>query len=156
MKTVRIMVLSLLLAVHGLAWGGFNEGLEAARNGNYDTAMKEWKPLAEQGDANSQYHLGVLYHNGLGVPQDYKQAMNWYRKAAQQGLAAAQYNLGVIYHNCNSEAQNYVQAYMWFSIAIENGAAGATSNRDLTASKMTPAQITEAQRLARDWAAKYP
>lgn len=156
MKPVRTMILSLLLAVPGLSWGGFEEGLTAAQKGDYDTALREWQPLARQGDANAQYHLGVMYHNGFGVTQNLQEAINWYRKAAEQGLAAAQYNLGVMYHNGGKVKQDYVQSYMWFDIAEINGALQAGSNREVTASKMTPAQITEARRLAREWISQHP
>lgn len=156
MKRIGIMVFPLLLAVHGLAWGGFNEGLAAARQGDYNTALREWRPLAQQGDANAQYHLGVMYHNGLGITKDYQQALDWYLRAARQGLAAAQYNLGVIYHNGGGVKQDYIQAYMWFNIASVNGIDEAIRNRDLAASKMTPAQVSEAQRLTREWIKKHP
>lgn len=155
MKIIRIMILPALLAVHGLAWSGFDEGLAAAQRGDYNTALREWQPLAQKGDANAQYHLGVMCHNGLGVPQDFKKAMNWYRKAARQGLAAAQYNLGVLYYNGGEVSQNYVQAYMWLNIASVNGVEAALPNRDIAAAKMTPAQISEAQRLAREWMEKH-
>jgi hypothetical protein len=156
MKIIRIMILPLLLTVPGLAWGGFNEGLSAAQRGDYSVALREWQPLAQQGDANAQYHIGVLYHNGFGVTQDYQQAINWYRKAAEQGLAAAQFNLGVLFHNGGKVKLDYVQAYMWFDIAGINGVVQADNNRDVTATKMTPPQIAEAKRLAREWVAKHP
>lgn len=72
----------------------FNVGLAAYQRGDYATTLKEWKPLAEQGDADAQYNLGVMYGDGDGVPQDYAEAMRWYRAAARQGNASAQYNLG--------------------------------------------------------------
>ena len=75
----------------------FAKGAAAYENGDYTAALREWKPLAEQGDAGAQYNLGVMYYHGRGVPQDYKTAMKWYRLAAEQGDADAQFNLGVIY-----------------------------------------------------------
>jgi hypothetical protein len=56
--------------------------------------IKEWRQAAEQGYAEAQYNLGVMYANGEGVPEDDTEAVKWYRKAAEQGLAKAQYNLG--------------------------------------------------------------
>ena len=186
------MVLSVLLAVQGLAWGGLNEGLAAAQAGDYATALRELKPLAEQGNAEAQYLLGVMYGSGDGVPQDYKEAVKWYRKAAEQGNAEAQYSLGLMYatergvpqdykeaakwfrkaaEQGNAEAQyllgamyvrgegvlqDYVQAHMWCNIAGVNGSEQGTSGRDRLAAKMTPAQIAEAQKLAREWVAKHP
>lgn len=154
MKIITLAV--LLLVAHGLAWGGFYEGLAAAQRGDYKVALREWQPLANNGDAQAQYHLGVMYHNGFGIPQDYGEAMKWYRKAARQGLAAAQYNLGVIYHNGGGVTQDYVQAYMWFNIASANGVVQAKRNQEIAATNMTPGQIAEAQNLAQKWMEKHP
>ncbi len=63
----------------------FNKGLEAYRSGDFATALKEWKPLAEQGDADAQHSLGVMYESGWGVPQDDKEAVRLYTLAAEQG-----------------------------------------------------------------------
>ena len=59
--------------------------------------MKWYTLAAEQGNADAQYNLGVMYDNGRGVPQDDKTAVKWYRLAAEQGDASAQSNLGVMY-----------------------------------------------------------
>ena len=65
----------------------FGAGLEAYNAGNYEAALEEWRPLAEQGDAGAQYNLGFMYSNGEGVPQDYAEAAKWYRMAADPGAA---------------------------------------------------------------------
>ena len=67
--------------------------------GDYSTALQEWKPLADQGDASAQTNLGVMYKFGQGVLQDYAEAVRWYRLAADQGDARAQLSLGVMYAN---------------------------------------------------------
>ena len=65
------------------SWGAdFNKGLTAAQNGDFATAFKEWKPLAEQGSAKAQYNLGVMYGNGLGFVQDFINAHMWWNIAA--------------------------------------------------------------------------
>ena len=64
------------------AWADFETGMDAYQRGNYATALGEWRPLAEQGDAQAQLHLGLLYATGDGVPQDYAKARQWYEKAA--------------------------------------------------------------------------
>jgi TPR repeat protein len=92
-----------------------------------------------------------MYHEGKGVPQDSREALKWYRLAADRGTASAQLNLGFMYDRGNGVPQNYVQAYMWYSLAGTSGSAKGPNNRDLIAPKMTPAQIAEAQRLAREW-----
>ena len=88
------------------------------------------------------------------MTQDYTEAVRWYRKAADQGNAFAQNNLGVMYDNGNGVAQDYVQAHMWYNLAAEQGVKLAIENRDSAAEEMTPAQIAEAQKLAREWKPK--
>lgn len=154
MTIIRMMVLSVLLVAQGPVWGGLEEGFEAVTRGDYNAALQEWRPLAEQGDANAQHNLGVIYEYGYGTRQDYKKAMSWYLKAARQGLAAAQYNLGVMYHNGEGVPRDYVQAHMWFSIAGENGIEEVTRNLDIVTKKMTSTQVADAQRLAREWLQK--
>ena len=141
------------------AWAGFDEGMAAYNRGDYATAIREWRPLAKQGVADAQYNLGVMYGEGLGVPQDYAKAVGWWRKAAEQGHATAQYNLGVAYHNGEGVPQNYAQAHMWHNLAASRFPPGedrdkVVKNRDHVAKKMTPAQISEAQKLAREWKPK--
>ena len=75
----------------------FDAGVKATERGDYATALRIFRQLADQGDANAQNNLGVMYKEGLGVAQDYAEAVRWYRKAADQGDAGAQNNLGVMY-----------------------------------------------------------
>ena len=78
-------------------------------------------------------------------------ALKWYRMAAEQGHAGAQNNLGVMYDKGEGVTQDYVQAHIWYNLAAAQGEETARENRDLIAKKMTPAQVAEAQRLAREW-----
>ncbi len=85
--------------------------------------------------------------------------MKWYRKAAEQGNDSAQFNLGVMYTKGRGVPQDYVQAHMWYNLAAAGSPPGedrdsAAKNRDIVAERMTPAQIAEAQRLAREWKPK--
>ena len=100
-----------------------------------------------------------MYDNGQGVPQDYDEAAKWYRKAAEQGYATAQFNLGSAYGKGWGVPHDLVQAHMWLNLAASRYRPGterakAVKNRDIVAEKMTPAQIAEAQRLAREWKPK--
>ena len=72
----------------------YNEGLAAHQAGDYNTALKEWRPLAEQGNAITQYNLALMYKNGEGIAEDNVEAVKWYKRAAEQGYASAQNNLG--------------------------------------------------------------
>jgi len=115
---------------------------------------------AEAGDAEDQYALGVMYDYGLGVPEDYGEALRWYRLAADQGHAEAQVNLGRMYANGRGVPQDYVQAHMWYNLAASRTTGetrdSAVRGRGQVARLMTPTQITEAQRLAREWDAAHP
>ena len=67
------------------AWAEFQVGMDAYNRGDFKTALREWQPMAEQGDARAQFYFGLLYENGDGVPLDYAKARQWYEKAAAQG-----------------------------------------------------------------------
>ncbi len=121
------IVLTLMLKGGAVA-GPFEDGLAAADRGDYATALRLLRPLAEQGNALAQYNLGVMYDQSLGVPQDYAQAVKWYRLAAEQGYALAQYNLGVSYEQSHGVPQDYAQAVKWYRLAAEQGNAGAQYN----------------------------
>lgn len=115
----------LLLAMTVPACADFQTGLEAYKRGDFAAAFKEWQPIAEKGDANAQYNIGLLYAKGEGVPQNYKQAIEWYRKAAEQGVVAAQFNLGVIYANGQGVPADPEEARKWFAMAAQHGIPAA-------------------------------
>ena len=123
---------------------------------DYAQAVIWYRKAADQGFAAAQYNLGVTYRDGQGVPRDYVQAVSWFRKAADQGEAYAQNNLGSMYGTGRGVPQDYAQAYKWYSLSasratnteLRNAAAQA---RDRSASKITPAQLAEAQRLVSGW-----
>jgi len=118
-------------------------------------AVKWFRKAAEQGDPDGQALLGFLYEIGLGVPQNDAEAAKWYGMAAEQGDAAAQYNLGVLYANGQGVPQDNVLASMWWNIAASSGDEDAANYRDKMATKLTPNQIAEAQRMAREWMEKH-
>jgi len=95
-----------------------------------------------------------MCHEGKDVNQDYKAAVKWYKLAAEQGFALAQNNLGGMYYEGKGTLQDYTRAYVWFYIAASLGNGDARKNRDIVEKKMTPAQIAEAQKLAREWTPK--
>ena len=136
-------------------WADYREdrkGLTAYRSGDYATALRIWKPLAEQGNASAQFGLGVMFYDGIGVPQDYKTALKWYKLAAEQGSANAQYQLSVMYGLGHGVIQDWVYAHMWGNLAAKKGNADGGKVRDIATTKMTPAQIKKAKKLARECA----
>ena len=136
--------------------GPFEDGWNAFNSGDYATALRLWRPLAEQGNAGAQFSLGIMWANGHGVPQDHAEAAKWFRLAAEQGFAGAQASLGVTYLEGLGLPQDDVQALMWFNLAASRFPPGedhdrAVQDRDTVAKRMTPAQIAEAEKLAREW-----
>lgn len=125
-------------------------------------AVKWLRKAAEGGEVTAQDYLGVLYATGdSGLEQDYSEAAKWYREAADKGNPHAQNSLGSMYAQGMGVPQDNVQAYVWYNLAAEGIAASETERRkwaafgrDLVARKMTPAQIVEAQKLARKWKPK--
>ena len=124
-------------------------------------AVKWFRKAAEQGHADGQNYLGLMYLLGSGVSQDYSEAVKWFRKAAEQGNPEAQISLGLMYDEGKGVPKDYITAYMWLNLSVSGHpssdvgyGAAARSYRDRVASKMTPAQIAEAQKLAREWKAK--
>jgi TPR repeat protein len=145
------LTLAVLLGSAGMSWSvGLQKGLDAYKNKNYATALRELKPLAEQGYADAQYNLGQMYRRGQGVQQADKTAVKWYRLSAEQGHAFAQTNLGVMYARGQGVIQDNVYAYMWGNLSASNGNEIGGKLRDMVARKMTPAQIADAQKLTRE------
>ena len=158
MKTkplIFLLALTFLFLFSGSVFGGdYEDGRLAIIVKRYKIAYKLWLPLAEQGDAKSQYALGQLYYSGQGVPQDYKQAFKWFQLAAEQEFAPAQYNLGVMYTNGQGVPKDSESAHMWFNVAASNGNKDAVKNRNMLVEQMTPQQIEKAQEMARNWKPK--
>ena len=136
------------------ALADFQKGLDAYESGDFATALREWKPIAELGDAEAQVNLGVMYMQGLGVTQDYKAALKWYTLAAEQEYALAQTNLGFMYAEGNGVTQNNARAYMWWNIAASQGINQAAVNLSMVQRKMAPSEIRKAKQLASDCVAK--
>src|SRR5437879_1694073 len=106
----RLLLVALLTP---MLHADFAAGLHAYEAKNYATALKEWLPLAEAGDAPSQFNIGLLYLDGTGVPQSDEKAVEWFRRSADQGYAKAQGNLGALYAVGRGVRRDYIGAHMW-------------------------------------------
>ena len=133
----------------------FQVGWEAYERGDYAAALREWRPLAEQGDAYAQYNLEGMYIKGRGVPQDDVEAMKWYRKAAEQGNASAQTGLGAGYALGRGVPEDDIQAYAWINIAAAQGDKNAQNIKEFIAESLTNEGRDRAQQLAREYWEKY-
>jgi hypothetical protein len=199
MFVARLFVSAILLAFMTLpptaSADPFEDGVSAFERGDYDAALRIWRPLAEY-DPRAALNLGVMYAEGVGVQKDavealrwlgpaalvgepiaqlhlgimfaegiggrrpnYEAAAAWYRAAAEQGYPDAQVLLAFAYSIGEGVPQDDVAAHMWVSLAAAKLPPGkardaALQLRDQLADKMTPAQITDAQKLAREWTPK--
>jgi TPR repeat protein len=187
MRSLTVVIVAVLISVSSAKAQVLEDAAAAYDKKDYVTALRLYRPLAEQGDAKAQTYLGIMYDAGHGVPQDDAEAVKWWRKAAEQGNALAEmalgrayrfglgvqrddaeavkwwrkaaeqddagalFTLGLNYEVGDGVLQDYLLAYMWMNLAAAHGERGAAISRDKLAAKMTPDQIAEAQRLAREW-----
>jgi TPR repeat protein len=149
---MKIMPLlgAVVLAV-SLGAGAAADPLDAAANayaqGDYATALQDLLPLANQGLAAAQDDLGLMYHNGQGVPKDDAQSLDWYLKAANQGDDQAQLSVGFAYYEGWGVAKNGAQAVAWFS--------KAANQRNAAAQGMVGACYDEGFGVPRDYVTAY-
>ncbi|HWT96193.1 MAG TPA: tetratricopeptide repeat protein [Terriglobales bacterium] len=111
----------LVPVVSAPAWAGFQEGADAYNKGDYQTALGEWMPLAQSGNAQAQNAVGALYDNGLGVASDEAEAFRWYSMAANQNYPMAMRNLGTMYATGHGVPYNLPQAQLWLGRAASAG-----------------------------------
>jgi len=97
------------------------KGLDAYDMGDYETAMAECLPLAEDGNAEAQFCVGQMYANGFGVMMDDAAALKWYGLAATGGSSKAQFQLGVMHANGWGVEMNDDQAAEYYRLAAEKG-----------------------------------
>ena len=148
---MNTIVTTLLVAVTLMyqAHAGVKEAVAAQKRGDFDTARKEYQALAEKGDDKAMIDLGVMYHFGEGVKQDYGKAMEWYLKAFKKNNGNGYSNIGVMYRDGLGVATNRPIAYALFYIVHMRGLGDdstqirAGRNLDKTAKLMKPDEIEE-------------
>jgi hypothetical protein len=123
---------------------------------DYAEAGLWYRRAAADGNALAESTLGDMYYYGRDVPQDFTGAVTWWQRAADRGVAIAQLNLSVMYANGDGVEQDYVRSHLYANLAAAHLPPGedhdiAVKNRAIIAKTLTPAQLAEAQRLARDW-----
>jgi hypothetical protein len=107
--------------------------------------------LADQGDADAQWQLGVRYHNGEEVERDDAQAVMWFFRAAEQGHALAQATLGAYYWAGRGVPQDLSKAYFWSTLALAQGDENSRSRLEGLSSQMTKSQVSSARQQAELW-----
>jgi TPR repeat protein len=127
-RTFEVTVAAVIFGVGfagSIVAGPLQEGEMASNRADSATVLRLWRPLADQGNAEAQFNLGILYELGRGVPQDDEVAANWYRRAADQGHITAQFYLGIMYANGHSVLKDYAAAVKWNRRAADQGYAPA-------------------------------
>jgi uncharacterized protein len=142
------------------AWpSSLSDGASAFRRGDYVTAFKKLRPLAERGHAEAQAILALMYQQGSGVLQDAVMAAHWYLSAAEQGHVGAQYQLGLLYDKGHGVPPSAVIAYKWLNLAAAHAEPREREYyvriRDAVASKLDGEQLAQAQWLAASWAPRW-
>jgi len=127
MRTLSRIVLALFLFLFAAsAWAGdFKKGWKAYSSTDYPVALSEWQDLADAGDANACYGMGLLYGNGFGVDMNDELALKYYLIAAEKGHAEAQYSLGIMHQNGWGLPINEEEGIKWYLLAADQGVVGA-------------------------------
>lgn len=119
-QAIALLCISLV-CINQAAHADFESAGDAYKEGDYETAAREFLPLAENGDHRAMYALGSMYAAGHGVPMDLQEALKWFRKAATYGRPDAQYKIGVMYDRGLGLKQDYRKALNWYGKAAKNG-----------------------------------
>lgn len=158
-RFLRLLLLALMpLVSTPLLAADFASGMRAYETGNFEAAIRELSPLAEQGNAKAQYQMGLIYHNGDGIPQSYKEASKWFRRAAEKGNVDAQVALGRMFSHGQGITQDWVMAYVWLNLAVAQGDDEyglGQKGRRMAEINMTSEQLTRAQALSQEYYRKY-
>ncbi len=140
-----------------LASAGEDEARQFMQAGEYDKAIQELQPLADQGSPTAEYLLGEIYFGGHGG--DMQQSLKWMTASAEQGYAQAQARLGIIYAKGLGVPVNNIEAYRWFSLAAQGADPKAQlktvseANRDVIAKRLSPAERQQAEGMVQSWRA---
>jgi TPR repeat protein len=121
---VAFAILSLVLAPLSLG-ADFGKGQSAYNSADYETAIAEWRQLAEDGHVKAQFGMGQLYSNGFGVAMNDAEALQWFSLAAEQGHADAMQSIAVMHANGWGVPQSDAEAFKWYGLAAENGVTAA-------------------------------
>ena len=121
-RRALIVTFAIIFDLGSLAHAGpLEDGAEALKRHDYATAMKLWRPLAENGDPTAEFRLGTIYDLGLGVPKDVQEAAHWYELSGTHGNAGAQFWLGSHYFSGNELPQDRQKAVAWLERAANQG-----------------------------------
>ena len=149
MKKLLVCMLFVLFGTQVFAKEHY-KGLGAYESEDFDVAIKELKPLGEQGNVKAQELVGLMYYRGQGVPEDNALALKWFLLAAKQGNNHAQLMLGIMHTFGHSVGTDYKLAYMWHNLAAFNGHPEGDFLKDKIAKRLSRSELNTAQSMARE------
>ena len=150
MRLATAIALCLFFAAPAAA-ADYAAGVAAARAEDWEKAMEEWLPLAEDGVAGAQMGVGRLYAYGLGVEKDVAKAVQWHLLAAAQGVPQSQLFVGLAYAGGSGVEKDMLIGQMWLRIAQRFGEPEANNAIFMISQNLPQELIDEAQRRADAW-----
>jgi uncharacterized protein len=143
-----LMALATIVVMIAPVWADFDRGLTAYASGDFDIAAREFSLLAAKGDKEGQYHLGLLYEEGQGVPKNFDEAVACYTQAAAQGYVDAYFALGEIFISRSAPRIDRISAYRWLEMAAKYGHPRGHDEFERNKKAMTASQLDEAAKLS--------
>ena len=130
LKAFSVLLAAAMIGVFfvTVARADFQAGVKAYDAGDYAAAIAEWRPLADQGNLEAQFGMGIIYENGRGIGRDYTEASSWYTMAAEGGHPGAQFNLGNMYQQGLGVEKDPKKAVYWWTLAAAQGLSEAQLN----------------------------
>jgi len=133
-----------------ISFADFDKGLKEYNNGNYESALNIWEPLAKEGVSNAQYNVGLMYHNGLGTKQDFEQAFKWLLKSSEQGNLNSIRLISTMYALGNGIKKDFIKSYMWAKIGADNDDQNSKILLDGLLKEMSNSEIDKANALVQE------
>lgn len=161
-RTLILLTLISMLLAPETALADLESAVKAFNAGQRESAIAELRRLAEAGNTQAKYTLGIIYTRGQGIAPDYPQAVKWFQEAANEGYSSAQYSLGMLHAGGVGVPQDLVRGLMWLNIALEDRNSHnifrlqVVSMAAVLKKSMTPEQIAEAEKLSSAWKAEKP
>lgn len=150
-----LVALAVVLSIGSPTRAGYKEGLRAYRAKDYATALREFRPAADRGNARAQYRLGQMYERGRGVSPDTQTALRWYGLAAQKGHAQSMRGLQRVYRKMGT-TESYIEAHKWATLSLEKKPSEELAHwREWLEERLTYDDIAEAKKRADEWRASY-
>ena len=134
----------------------FYAGVLAAQAEDYETAFREWLPLAEEGLAGAQSNIGDLYANGAGVEENFEEAVRWHLLAAEQGILKSIFFMGAQLASGQGVERDYPEAIKWLLLAKGAGHPNADQILGLVSRQVSDEDAAEGKRRADEWTPKAP